>query len=288
VQLAVVAHIRHIYTNYDKLLRKGDYVLARAQVEQPTLDKLLTWRRDDDDDPNAMEGILREVIVIPDDDEEDESNNHYPAGGIQYGREDSVEVVTDHAIADEVQTRPVDYGMMDIHADPNRPYSPDMDTGKTFRHVRREQLPYQQQILHGQQRVDRIEVYRHRVWEEALHRRRKDPESLYSLEHRHVAPEPARSNQKVLLQNHDEPRCQWPKGSALKPRLTEYVGKARPREQLSYPALPLEGKPVGIGYITDYRREPPGELLETSKQVSESHPPYYSNLLLSEAQRLFY
>ncbi|RMZ72720.1 Coiled-coil domain-containing 25 [Pyrenophora seminiperda CCB06] len=38
VQLAVVAHIRHMYTDYDKLLRSDGWLEARSQVEHPELD----------------------------------------------------------------------------------------------------------------------------------------------------------------------------------------------------------------------------------------------------------
>lgn len=271
MQLAVVAHIRHMYTHYDKLLKNGDWHAARAQVEKATLDKLLTWRRDDDDDPNAMEGILREVIVIPDDDEEDESRNPNFARGAQPDREESVEVMSDHAIEDEVQTRPIEYGTMDVHADPRRLYSPDMDNGEIVGYVRRESPHYQRQIQHGDGRVDRIGVYRNRIWEQALHRRRRDPGSLYPLKHRPTMPEAIRSNQIVFHQNHAEPRPYWPESMPRQPPLLDYVGNAPTREQLQYRALPSDGKPVEIRYITDHSRELPTQQGDGPAQVSETH-----------------
>jgi Uncharacterized conserved protein (DUF2293) len=73
VQLAVVAHIRHIYTDYDNLLKQVAWMKARSMVEQACLEKLAQWRGGEEEDPDAMEEILQEVIVIPDDDEaEDE------------------------------------------------------------------------------------------------------------------------------------------------------------------------------------------------------------------------
>jgi hypothetical protein len=44
VRLAVVAHIRHVETNYDKLLARGyDRREARAQVEAKVFDTLAQW-----------------------------------------------------------------------------------------------------------------------------------------------------------------------------------------------------------------------------------------------------
>ena len=74
-QLSVVAHVRHVYTKYDSLLRKVQWNEARSMVEAPTLRKLVEWRGDDDNGKEALEDVLREVIVISDDeDSEDESN----------------------------------------------------------------------------------------------------------------------------------------------------------------------------------------------------------------------
>jgi hypothetical protein len=74
-QLSVVAHVRHMYTKYDSLLRRVQWNEARSMVEGPTLRKLVEWRGDDDNGKEALEDVLREVIVISDDDEsEDESN----------------------------------------------------------------------------------------------------------------------------------------------------------------------------------------------------------------------
>jgi hypothetical protein len=74
-QLSVVAHVRHIYTKYDSLLRRVQWNEARSMVEGPTLRKLVEWRGDDDSGKEALEDVLREVIVISDDeDSEDESN----------------------------------------------------------------------------------------------------------------------------------------------------------------------------------------------------------------------
>lgn len=72
-QLAVVAHIRHTYTNYDRLLRQVNYNDARHSVEKETLLKLVEWRGDENDKSEesrkAVDDVVREVVVLSDEDE---------------------------------------------------------------------------------------------------------------------------------------------------------------------------------------------------------------------------
>lgn len=81
-QLSVVAHIRHVYTNYDKLLRQVAYNDARHAVEQATLARLVEWRGDDDEADEATKhaaaDALREVIVISDEDDSDSEGSYEP------------------------------------------------------------------------------------------------------------------------------------------------------------------------------------------------------------------
>lgn len=81
-QLSVVAHIRHIYTDYDKLLRRVPYNDARHAVEKTTLAKLVEWRGDDDQADEAAKhaaaDALREVIVISDEDDSDSQGSYEP------------------------------------------------------------------------------------------------------------------------------------------------------------------------------------------------------------------
>ena len=69
-QLSVVAHIRHSYTNYDRLLRQLPYNEARHSVEKPTLKKLVEWRGDEHDKTEesrkAVDDAVREVVVLSD------------------------------------------------------------------------------------------------------------------------------------------------------------------------------------------------------------------------------
>ena len=70
VQLAVIARIRHAYTDYDRLLAAfRDWQWCRKMVEPYSLKKLIEWRGETDDD-EALEEIFREIIVIEDDDDD--------------------------------------------------------------------------------------------------------------------------------------------------------------------------------------------------------------------------
>jgi hypothetical protein len=71
VQLAVLAHIRHTHTRYDKLLRETSYANARKAVASLCLDFLVKWRGDEETGRDQLDEILREVVVISDSDSED-------------------------------------------------------------------------------------------------------------------------------------------------------------------------------------------------------------------------
>jgi hypothetical protein len=71
VQLAVIARIRHTYTDYDALLGAfGDWKSVRMEVEPGCLKKLIEWRGETGDDDETLEEIVRETIVIDDDDDD--------------------------------------------------------------------------------------------------------------------------------------------------------------------------------------------------------------------------
>ena len=98
-QLAVVAHIRHIYTDYDKLIRQTQYRDARNIVEKPTLRKLVEWRGDDEDGKAALEDIFREVIVISDDEESSDEDEFVE----QDFRDVSVEIISSNTRAADLE-----------------------------------------------------------------------------------------------------------------------------------------------------------------------------------------
>ncbi|GAD97956.1 hypothetical protein ANI_1_1586074 [Paecilomyces variotii No. 5] len=105
-QLAVVAHIRHIYTNYDRLLKKTSFQEARSLVEDPTLAKLVEWRGDDENGKTVLEDVFREVIVISDDEDSDAESD---SGAAYNERDTSIEILSSNAAAGELQTKPLDY-----------------------------------------------------------------------------------------------------------------------------------------------------------------------------------
>ncbi|KAF7922596.1 uncharacterized protein EAE98_008122 [Botrytis deweyae] len=75
VQLAVLAHIRHTHTRYDKLLKETSWINARKVVEPVCLDVLVKWRGDEETGRDQMDEILREVVIITDSDDEDDESD---------------------------------------------------------------------------------------------------------------------------------------------------------------------------------------------------------------------
>ncbi|KAF1362815.1 hypothetical protein EJ07DRAFT_106507 [Lizonia empirigonia] len=98
VQLAVVAHIRHTYTEYDKMLKTGSWMEARQKVEHVSLAKLKEWRDETGEQSNEIEDTFREVIVL--DDDEDETSD---GGDTPDEREQSMEIVSNRVTARDIQ-----------------------------------------------------------------------------------------------------------------------------------------------------------------------------------------
>ena len=187
-QLAVIAHIRHVYTDYDRLLKRHPWPEARALVEQPTLDKLIEWRGDEDD-AEEMDDILREVIVIPDDDdeegdkeeeeEEEEANMFHenPSSLEKAERENSVEFIP----TETLQTQAIDYAAASRTGDLNRMESPISDDVEVVEYRRRPPLYGGQHVHYDQHKHDQMEAHRRRRWDEARDRRRNEP--VYMRDH---------------------------------------------------------------------------------------------------------
>jgi len=123
-QLSVVAHIRHSYTNYDKLLRQVPYNEARHLVEKTTLRKLIEWRGDENDKTEesrrAVDDAVREVVVLSD---EEESDSELEEGQVVEGKDMKLEPVRKPA-RPEVTTehRPVSPGELSSGEDAPRGY----------------------------------------------------------------------------------------------------------------------------------------------------------------------
>ena len=167
-QLGVLAHIRHVYTNYEQLLRTGEWKDARAAVEHQCLDKLVQWRGDDENDTDAMSDILREVIVIPDDEEEYDSNQKLDKGIENTDREESIEVSATRAAAKAVQ-------IQQIHIQSSS--DEDSDAGQDSDEVGVGN--YKAQPTHDPRLFDRVEAHRHRVWAAARSRRHNISQNTY-------------------------------------------------------------------------------------------------------------
>ncbi|MCJ1243502.1 hypothetical protein MMC30_000699 [Trapelia coarctata] len=188
VQLAVVAHIRHNYTQYDKLLKQVPWQAARAMIEQPSLDKLAQWRGDDNEEPDAMEEILREVIVIPDDDEED-SQRLTSNSSLRQG---SVEMISSRALADDVETRPIDYAARRTSA--TGVESPDSDDDQEVTFLGHGQYVFDRP---NEKRTNQDGTHRLRAWEEARSRLRQPKGTVAATDARPLTEIPGLSTTSV-------------------------------------------------------------------------------------------
>ncbi|KAL2803337.1 hypothetical protein BJX63DRAFT_425364 [Aspergillus granulosus] len=157
-QLAVVAHIRHIYTNYDRLLKSTSFHEARASVEQPTLAKLVEWRGDDENGKTVLEDVFREVIVISDDEESDIEGEPQPL----HGRDTSIEVISSNPVVEELQMRPLNHGS----AAPRETQAENLedDAQPGFRFI--PEVP-------RRTKVDRRGFSRYQAWDRAINRYKK-------------------------------------------------------------------------------------------------------------------
>jgi hypothetical protein len=159
-QLAVVAHIRHIYTEYDRLLRQTHYRDARNLVEKPTLRKLVQWRGDDESGKQVLEDVFREVVVISDDEDSSEEED----GAMNDFRDVSVEIVSSNTKADHLDPDPlvlegptVDRSLGDpTYTNGDRP----LQNGYTASRIRKEQS-------NNKDKVNRRGFSRYQAWNEA-------------------------------------------------------------------------------------------------------------------------
>jgi len=175
-QLAVTAHIRHTYTNYDLLLKSMRWGEARQAVQQQCLDQLVQWRGDDDDN-GEMADILQEVIVISDD-EEDEDQHDARLGQEQHGRSDSVEFMS----ADNINTQAINYATARSAAGQGRSLTPDSDDDDAVIYLDHAPLLHGSPHHHNQHRLHQMGAHRHRMWEEAVDRRRKNLDMLHATD----------------------------------------------------------------------------------------------------------
>ncbi|KAE8549750.1 hypothetical protein EYB25_008274 [Talaromyces marneffei] len=174
-QLAVVAHIRHLYTDYDKLLKTTSFQEARRSVEDSTLEKLVQWRGDDESGMPELEDVFREVIVISDDEEGDAEESDFIENENVASTDQglSVEVLSSQVAADKVDVItnddsnhivspfPIRVGRKPLFSDYN------YGAGTTIQ-------------ASSKARVDRRGFSRYRAWDRAMDRYREKALSGYN------------------------------------------------------------------------------------------------------------
>ncbi|KAL1967511.1 hypothetical protein VTN77DRAFT_3026 [Rasamsonia byssochlamydoides] len=165
-QLAVVAHIRHVYTDYDRLLKITSFQEARSLVEEPTLEKLVEWRGDDENGKTELEDVFREVIVISDDEDDDDSAPDHTNGPTAADRDSSVEIISSNTLGGELQTKPVNYATFSKEAFQDLS---DDEAPPGFRFV--PGVPPRDKV--NKARVDRRGFSRYEAWDRARDRYRE-------------------------------------------------------------------------------------------------------------------
>ncbi|KAJ2965333.1 hypothetical protein NQ176_g10668 [Zarea fungicola] len=165
VQLAVLAHIRHVHTRYDQLLKETTWQNARKVVEQLCLDTLVQWRGDEETGRDQLDEILREVVVISDSEtgeSEDES--------------------TEETSAEEAELEPGVPGLS-VAGPPAGPHTLNaLQPGVIA--PRTKDMPLPMIDIHSQrpksQRRNQRGFKRYRAWEEAIRRNRDRETQGYS------------------------------------------------------------------------------------------------------------
>lgn len=222
-QLAVVAHIRHLYTDYDRLLKVKSFHEARSSVEQSTLAKLIAWRGDDENGQTVLEDVFREVIVISDD-EESESEEEGRAGPADTGDQDGG-ILFENTRAPEIHTQPVNATELS-YQDPLRESSEEPQTG--FQIISR---------VPARKAIDRRGFSRYQAWNRALTRYRAGTQNV-DLD-RHDDPSAEQQRPKCTKRPPSGPKPTDPiRGEDGPPPHTEAVSGAS--QPLGYPHKPAQ------------------------------------------------
>lgn len=169
-QLAVVAHVRHVYTDYDKLLRQTHYREARNIVEKPSLRKLVEWRGDDENGKQVLEDVFREVVVISDDEDSDRDDNDT----MNDFRDVSVEIVSSNTKADHLNPDPL------VLEAPNAGRRSDhlLVSSKRRSDYANTASSAQKERRNDQDKVSRRGFSRYQAWNEAREEYRANPTDL--------------------------------------------------------------------------------------------------------------
>jgi hypothetical protein len=167
-QLAVVAHIRHVYTFYDKLLRQTHYRDARNAVEKPTLRKLVEWRGDDENGKQVLEDVFREVVVISDDEDLSEDEDVV----MNDVRDVSVEIVSSNTKADHFNLDPL------VHEEPvfdREPETYHPFNSKRLLDIEHLAPPGRKERILDKDKANRRGFSRYQAWNEAREEYRANP-----------------------------------------------------------------------------------------------------------------
>ena len=159
----MVAHIRHVYTNYDRLLKTTSFHEARSQIEEPTLAKVVEWRGDDENGKTVLEDVFREVIVISDDEETDPEADRSPSTDSTR----SVEIISSDTVREELQAQPANYA--------------DLSVRESLRDLSDDEAPPGLRIVpHVPKRdkIDRRGFSRYQAWDRAINRYRKNTNEI--------------------------------------------------------------------------------------------------------------
>ncbi|KAK4179925.1 hypothetical protein QBC36DRAFT_307742 [Triangularia setosa] len=182
VQLAVLAHIRHNHTRYDKLLKETSWVNARKAVESLCLDYLVKWRGDEETGRDQLDEILYEVIVISDsesDDEDDEDDE-----------DDDEDDASNTSVADDEDQAEVDWQPPPSRASQPRPHHPAVrpaaeqpredDAPRVARAdrsaIKKNQQKDRKAAKWAQRGFSRYQAARDVAWSEAVERQRLQPD----------------------------------------------------------------------------------------------------------------
>jgi len=245
----VVAHIRHVYTDYDRLLKQKSFHEARSAVEQSTLQKVIQWRGDDENGQTVLEDVFREVIVISDD---EDSETEEEVATAMNTRHQSVEFVSSNALVQDVQTQPVNVGIL-TNGDFARELSEEAPPG--FRFVAR---------MPAKKTIDRRGFSRYQAWNRALHRFRAEAQGAEQARLGEAPAEeksPRNAKRSAAAQELSEPVRR--RDTAL--QSLELASRADPgsiqvsRPMQRMPGVPSTDKPSGKSHVSAQERQTPLE-----------------------------
>jgi hypothetical protein len=182
-QLAVIAHIRHVYTDYDKLLRQTQYRDARNIVEKPSLRKLVEWRGDDENGKQVLEDVFREVVVISDDDDDDDSDDEADEPMDDF-RDVSVEIVSSNTKVDHLHPDPFVLEEPILGRRSEHHYSSNSQRPSNHKYF---PAPARKESVKDRNKINRRGFSRYQAWNEAREEYKANPTDTLVFKQRALA-----------------------------------------------------------------------------------------------------